>query len=53
MNQKPQEKLEVSSDVIEQLNTMARNGTATRTYGPEQVPGPGPAPAPHNQRDAG
>lgn len=50
MNQKPQEKLEVSSDVISQLNAMARNGTASSAHGPESSPGPGPAP--EIQRDS-
>jgi hypothetical protein len=45
MNQEPQDKLEVSRDVVEQLNDMVRNSAASSAYG--QAPGmtpPGPSP---------
>ena len=47
MNQEPQDKLEVSSDVVEQLNGMVRGGaTAGKSaQGPDMQPGPGPAPS--------
>lgn len=47
MNQEPQDKLEVSNDVVEQLNDMVRNGAAAgnSAQGPDMQPGPGPAPS--------
>lgn len=45
MNQGSQEKLAVSSDVVEQLNNMVRNGAEPAGYG--QAPrGPTPPPNP-------
>jgi hypothetical protein len=44
MNQVQQEKLEVSRQVVEQLNGMVRNGAASNPHGPDTAPGPGPAP---------
>jgi hypothetical protein len=44
MNQDSQEKLEVSMDVVDQLNAMVRKGDAPNGYG--QAPrSPGPAPS--------
>ncbi|MEO8673876.1 MAG: hypothetical protein ABI411_21410 [Tahibacter sp.] len=47
MNQKAQEKLEVSRDVVEQLNTMVRSsaGRGGPDQGPDTSP-PGPPPTP-------
>ncbi len=45
MNQETRGKLEVSKDVVEQLNAMARNSAAPVGYG--QAPrAPGPTPSP-------
>jgi hypothetical protein len=46
MNPKSQEKLEVSENVVEQLNAMARNCASPISYGqgPDTAP-PGPAPS--------
>ncbi len=47
MNQEPQDKLEVSRDVVEQLNAMVRNCAQSAAYGdgPDMSP-PGPPPTP-------
>ena len=50
MKPEPQEKLQLSPQVIEQLNAMARNMPAPAAQGPQS---PGPGPAPHIQRDQG
>lgn len=49
MNQDAQEKLEISRDVVEQLNGMVRSSAAAGAYGqgPDTSPGPGPAPNAH------
>lgn len=48
MNQEPQDKLEVSTDVVEQLNGMVRNSATIGAHGqgPDMAPGPGPTPSP-------
>lgn len=54
MNQDPQDKLEVSPDVIEQLNDMVRNSASIGTYdqGPDKSPpGPTPTPVPQVRND--
>jgi hypothetical protein len=48
MNQEPQEKLEVSSDVVKQLNGMVRDCAASTGYG--QGPDTSPGPSPSNAR---
>lgn len=50
MNQENQGKLEVSRNVVEQLNAMARNSAAPGGY--SQAPRtPGPTPSPSIARD--
>lgn len=45
MNQESQDKLEVSTDIVEQLNDMVRNAVAASAYGhgPDMTPGPSPS----------
>ena len=45
MNQEPQDKLEVSTDLVEQLNDMLRTSAAAGAYGQaaDMTP-PGPSP---------
>ena len=47
MNKEPNDTLEVSKDVVEQLNGMVRNGAASVGSGQApRSPGPAPSPAP-------
>ena len=49
MNTESQGKLEVSSSVVDQLNSMVRNSAAPGVYGAGADLGPGPGPSPTNQ----